>query len=87
MRTNKACPLYTGSMGGGPSSPIEADVEPPQLEPSDDDMGFVEGTKLTLKNIKVRIFLAAEAFVAMDKENSFRPYLSIPRVSARAKGY
>lgn len=55
MRTNKSCPLYTGSMGGGPSSPIEPDVEPPPLDPSDDDMGYVEGTKLTLntKNIKV----------------------------------
>ncbi|CAB3224233.1 unnamed protein product [Arctia plantaginis] len=54
MRTNKACPLYTGSMGGGPSSPIEPDVEPPPLDPSDDDMGYVDGTKLTLntKNIK-----------------------------------
>lgn len=54
MRTNKACPLYTGSMGGGPSSPIEADAEPAPLDPSDDDMGYVEGTKITLntKNIK-----------------------------------
>ncbi|XP_050560992.1 transcription initiation factor TFIID subunit 1 isoform X2 [Spodoptera frugiperda] len=47
MRTNKACPLYTGSMGG-PVSPPEADVEPPPLEPDDDDMGYVDGTKLTL---------------------------------------
>lgn len=54
MRTNKACPLYTGSMGG-PVSPPEADVEPPPLEPDDDDMGYVDGTKLTLptKIIKV----------------------------------
>ncbi|XP_022830703.1 transcription initiation factor TFIID subunit 1 isoform X5 [Spodoptera litura] len=47
MRTNKACPLYTGSMGG-PVSPPEVDVEPPPLEPDDDDMGYVDGTKLTL---------------------------------------
>nr|XP_049699918.1 transcription initiation factor TFIID subunit 1 isoform X5 [Helicoverpa armigera] len=48
MRTNKACPLYTGAMGGGPSSPPETDIEPPPLEPDDDDLGYVDGTKLTL---------------------------------------
>ncbi|CAH0579290.1 unnamed protein product [Chrysodeixis includens] len=48
MRTNKACPLYTGAMGGGPASPVETDAEPPPLEPDDDDMGYVDGTKLTL---------------------------------------
>ncbi|XP_075973606.1 TATA-box binding protein associated factor 1 isoform X2 [Anticarsia gemmatalis] len=54
MRTNKACPLYTSSMGGAPSSPIEPDVEPPPLEPSDDDnnMGYVDGTKITF-NTKI----------------------------------
>ncbi|XP_026724959.1 transcription initiation factor TFIID subunit 1 isoform X4 [Trichoplusia ni] len=48
MRTNKACPLYTGALGGGPASPVETDAEPPPLEPDDDDMGYVDGTKLTL---------------------------------------
>ncbi|XP_045771429.1 transcription initiation factor TFIID subunit 1 isoform X2 [Maniola jurtina] len=42
MRTNKACPLYTG---GGAVSP-EHDEPPP--EPDDLDLGYVEGTKLTL---------------------------------------
>ncbi|CAG4983002.1 unnamed protein product [Colias eurytheme] len=43
MRTNKACPLYTG---GGPSSPDrdERDSEPVDSE----DLTYVEGTKLTL---------------------------------------
>ncbi|XP_061713687.1 transcription initiation factor TFIID subunit 1 [Cydia pomonella] len=47
MRTNKACPLYTGSMGGGPSSPPETDVEPIP-EPDEEDTGYVDGVKLTL---------------------------------------
>ncbi|XP_026488250.2 transcription initiation factor TFIID subunit 1 [Vanessa tameamea] len=42
MRTNKACPLYTG---GGALSP-EHDEPPP--EPEELDLGYVEGTKLTL---------------------------------------
>lgn len=53
MRTNKACPLYTGSMGGGPASPPETDVEPIP-EPDDEDTGYIDGVKLTLpKAIKV----------------------------------
>lgn len=50
MRTNKACPLYTGSMGGGNSSPPESEVEPPPMEPGmdEDDLGYVDGTKLIL---------------------------------------
>ncbi|KAL0893102.1 hypothetical protein ABMA27_014741 [Loxostege sticticalis] len=48
MRTNKSCPLYTGAMGGGPSSPIEVEELPP--DPDDDEMGFVDGTKLTLSS-------------------------------------
>lgn len=48
MRTNKACPLYTGSVTGGPASPPDIDVEPPPVEPEDDDLGYVDGTKLTL---------------------------------------
>ncbi|XP_073945377.1 TATA-box binding protein associated factor 1 isoform X2 [Choristoneura fumiferana] len=47
MRTNKACPLYTGSMGGGPASPPETDVEPIP-EPDDEDTGYIDGVKLTL---------------------------------------
>ncbi|VVD00816.1 transcription initiation factor TFIID subunit 1 isoform X1 [Leptidea sinapis] len=43
MRTNKACPLYTG--GGGPSSP---DRDERDVEPVDEDLTYVEGTKLTL---------------------------------------
>lgn len=56
MRTNKSCPLYTGSMAGGPSSPPETDVEPPPEPADEDDLGYVDGTKLTLpsKLIKVR---------------------------------
>ncbi|XP_013199879.1 transcription initiation factor TFIID subunit 1 isoform X2 [Amyelois transitella] len=51
MRTNKACPLYTGSMGlGGPSSPTDVDVDSIPADPDDDDMGYVEGTKLTLSS-------------------------------------
>ncbi|CAH2037396.1 unnamed protein product, partial [Iphiclides podalirius] len=45
MRTNKACPLYTGTLSA-PLSP-EHEAEPPP-EPDDDDLGYVEGTKLTL---------------------------------------
>ncbi|XP_026317517.1 transcription initiation factor TFIID subunit 1 isoform X2 [Hyposmocoma kahamanoa] len=48
MRTNKSCPLYTGSMAGGPSSPPETDVEPPPEPADEDDLGYVDGTKLTL---------------------------------------
>ncbi|XP_049868741.1 transcription initiation factor TFIID subunit 1 isoform X3 [Pectinophora gossypiella] len=48
MRTNKACPLYTGSMGGGPISPPEPDIEPPPEPADEDDLGYVDGTKLTL---------------------------------------
>ncbi|XP_053607515.1 transcription initiation factor TFIID subunit 1 isoform X2 [Plodia interpunctella] len=51
MRTNKACPLYTGSMGlGGPSSPPDVDVDSMPPDPDDDDMGYVDGTKLTLSS-------------------------------------
>ncbi|KAI8436012.1 hypothetical protein MSG28_004148, partial [Choristoneura fumiferana] len=50
----KACPLYTGSMGGGPASPPETDVEPIP-EPDDEDTGYIDGVKLTLpKAIKRR---------------------------------
>lgn len=58
MRTNKACPLYTGSMGGGNSSPPESEVEPPPMDPDDDELGYVDGTKLILppKIIKVIIY-------------------------------
>ncbi|CAH0750822.1 unnamed protein product [Diatraea saccharalis] len=48
MRTNKACPLYTGAMGGGPPSPQELDVEVPPEADEDDLGGYVDGTKLTL---------------------------------------
>ncbi|XP_059046992.1 transcription initiation factor TFIID subunit 1 isoform X1 [Achroia grisella] len=47
MRTNKACPLYTGATGGGPASPPDLDGDLPP-EPDDDDLGYVDGTKLTL---------------------------------------
>ncbi|XP_052759562.1 transcription initiation factor TFIID subunit 1 isoform X2 [Galleria mellonella] len=47
MRTNKACPLYTGAAGSGPASPPDLDSEAPP-EPDDDDLGYVDGTKLTL---------------------------------------
>ncbi|KAJ2946083.1 hypothetical protein O0L34_g5002 [Tuta absoluta] len=50
MRTNKACPLYTGGGGVGPESP-ELKVEPPpppELPVDEDDTGYVDGTKLTL---------------------------------------
>ncbi|XP_041978087.1 transcription initiation factor TFIID subunit 1 isoform X2 [Aricia agestis] len=40
MRTNKACPLYTG---GAPSP--EHDTPP---EPDEEELGYVDGTKLTL---------------------------------------
>lgn len=55
MRTNKACPLYTGGGLGGPSSPPSEELDVPPPEPEDDDMGYVDGTKLTLptKIIKV----------------------------------
>ncbi|XP_030020533.1 transcription initiation factor TFIID subunit 1 isoform X3 [Manduca sexta] len=43
MRTNKACPLYTGA---GAASPPGADEPAP--DPDDDDLGYVDGTKLTL---------------------------------------
>ncbi|XP_072931963.1 transcription initiation factor TFIID subunit 1 [Epargyreus clarus] len=46
MRTNKACPLYCGSMGG-PCSPPEADAEP-SMEPDDESLTYVDGTKLTV---------------------------------------
>lgn len=56
MRTNKACPLYTGSMGGGNSSPPETDIEPPpSIEPDDDDLGYVDGTKLTLPSKIIKV--------------------------------
>ncbi|XP_045448768.1 transcription initiation factor TFIID subunit 1 [Melitaea cinxia] len=42
MRTNKACPLYTG---GGAASPEQDEPAP---EPDELDLGYVEGTKLTL---------------------------------------
>lgn len=42
MRTNKACPLYTG---GGAASP---EHDEPPTEPEDQELGYVEGTKLTL---------------------------------------
>ncbi|XP_068631569.1 transcription initiation factor TFIID subunit 1 [Battus philenor] len=45
MRTNKACPLYTGTPSASLSP--EHENEPPP-EPDDDDLGYVEGTKLTL---------------------------------------
>ncbi|XP_047505448.1 transcription initiation factor TFIID subunit 1 [Pieris napi] len=48
MRTNKACPLYTG---GGPSSPDrdERDERDDRLEDTlDEDTSYVDGTKLTL---------------------------------------
>ncbi|XP_013142953.1 PREDICTED: transcription initiation factor TFIID subunit 1 [Papilio polytes] len=43
MRTNKACPLYSGSLSA-PLSPEHEDA-PPDPE---DDLGYVDGTKLTL---------------------------------------
>ncbi|XP_032518850.2 transcription initiation factor TFIID subunit 1 isoform X1 [Danaus plexippus] len=42
MRTNKACPLYTG---GGAVTP---EHDEPAPEPDDLDLGYVDGTKLTL---------------------------------------
>lgn len=72
MRTNKACPLYTGSMGGGNSSPVETDPEPPQTDPDEDDLGYVDGVKLMLNTtkIKVRILLSngpeTPLFLAVD---------------------
>ncbi|XP_063824981.1 transcription initiation factor TFIID subunit 1 [Ostrinia nubilalis] len=50
MRTNKSCPLYTGSMGGGPASPPEIDVDALPPDPDDDELGYVDGTKLTLSS-------------------------------------
>ncbi|GBP21203.1 Transcription initiation factor TFIID subunit 1 [Eumeta japonica] len=54
MRTNKACPLYSG---GGPASP-SPDREPPP-EPDSDDTGYVDGTKLTLPS---KVMKQAEEF-------------------------
>ncbi|CAG5050459.1 unnamed protein product [Parnassius apollo] len=45
MRTNKACPLYTGQPGAPPSPDHDVDPLP---DPDDDDLGYVDGTKLTL---------------------------------------
>lgn len=43
-------------MAGGPASPPETDIEPPPEPADEDDLGYVDGTKLTLpsKLIKVR---------------------------------
>ncbi|CAH2235274.1 jg20649 [Pararge aegeria aegeria] len=42
MRTNKACPLYTGS------GALTPEHDEPAPEPDDLDLGYVDGTKLTL---------------------------------------
>lgn len=55
MRTNKACRLYTGSMGGGNSSPVETDPERTQTDPDEDDLGYVDGVKLTLNTTKIKV--------------------------------
>ncbi|XP_013169257.1 PREDICTED: transcription initiation factor TFIID subunit 1 isoform X1 [Papilio xuthus] len=44
MRTNKACPLYSGSL----SAPLSPEHDEPPPDPDDDDLGYVDGTKLTL---------------------------------------
>lgn len=46
-------------MAGGPASPPETDVEPPPEPADEDDLGYVDGTKLTLpsKLIKVALFV------------------------------
>lgn len=49
MRTNKACPLYTG---GGAVSP---EHDEPPTEPEDQELGYVEGTKLTLPSKLIKV--------------------------------
>lgn len=63
MRTNKACPLYSGSLSA-PLSPEHEDA-PPDPE---DDLGYVDGTKLTLpsKLIKVTLFIIRSLYYPIE---------------------
>ncbi|KAL4704937.1 hypothetical protein ACJJTC_013394 [Scirpophaga incertulas] len=70
MRTNKACPLYTVSMGGGPPSPQELDVEAPPEMDEDDLGGYVDGTKLTLPSKFVK--QSAEDFKRRGRKGEIR---------------
>ncbi|KAJ0177252.1 hypothetical protein K1T71_007261 [Dendrolimus kikuchii] len=68
MRTNKACPLYTSGGGGGAPSPPDTDAEPPPLDPDDDEMGYVDGTKLTLSSKLIK--QSAEDFKRRGRRDS-----------------
>ncbi|XP_073816142.1 TATA-box binding protein associated factor 1 isoform X2 [Musca autumnalis] len=57
MRTNKACPLYTGTQGPSNSSMNSSVMDEPEEEPEsremncdDDDLVNVDGTKVTLSS-------------------------------------
>lgn len=55
MRTNKACPLYSGTLGPSPSMNVavteeqEEDIEK-ELNTEEDDLVNVDGTKVTLSS-------------------------------------
>lgn len=42
-------------MGGGNSSPVETDPEPPQTDPDEDDLGYVDGVKLIMNTSKIKV--------------------------------